>query len=191
MDSEGSLLCSQEPMTRSYPKQFQTSPCPSKWFCKIDLKQLFVVGFPPPKHTPILSPPIHVTYYTYLILDSITQVIFGEEYNHEAPHCAVFSSPLLTCSLWGPTDSLSTLFLNSLSLCLSHSVREEVSDLYKTTGKILVLYAMCSTVHVIPFTTHFIRRTNLLSVNCHHCMLLNKFKDQWSFVLLPPRINCV
>jgi len=32
MDSEGLLPCSQEPMTCSYPKPFQPSPCPPKWF---------------------------------------------------------------------------------------------------------------------------------------------------------------
>jgi polysaccharide pyruvyl transferase WcaK-like protein len=43
-------------------------------------------------------------------------------------------------SLLGPNIPLSTLFSNTLSLCSSLSVRDQVSHPYKTTGKITVLY---------------------------------------------------
>jgi hypothetical protein len=49
-------------------------------------------------------------------------------------HSPVTSSPL------GPTIPLRTLFCDTLSLCSSLSVRDQVSHPYKTTGRIMVLY---------------------------------------------------
>jgi hypothetical protein len=45
-------------------------------------------------------------------------------------------------SLLGPNIGLSPLFLNILSLCSSLIVRNKVSQPYKTTGKIIVLYTL-------------------------------------------------
>jgi hypothetical protein len=44
--------------------------------------------------------------------------------DHKAPHCAVFSTPLLSRTL-GPNISLSTLFSNTLGLCPSLIVRHK------------------------------------------------------------------
>jgi hypothetical protein len=43
-------------------------------------------------------------------------------------------------SVFGPNILLSTLFSNIRCLCSSLNVRDQVSDLYKTTGKIILLY---------------------------------------------------
>jgi predicted branched-subunit amino acid permease len=45
----------------------------------------------------------------------------------------------LHSSLLGPNILLSTLFLNTLSLCYSLNVRDQFSHPYKTTGRIVVL----------------------------------------------------
>jgi hypothetical protein len=53
-----------------------------------------------------------------------------------------FSS--VTSSLLGPNILLSTLFSNTLSVCSSFNVRDQVSHPYRTTGKIIVLYILIS-----------------------------------------------
>jgi hypothetical protein len=45
-------------------------------------------------------------------------------------------------SLFGPNIPLSTLFSNTLSLCSSLNVRDQVSHPYRTTGKIIALYIL-------------------------------------------------
>jgi polysaccharide pyruvyl transferase WcaK-like protein len=42
----------------------------------------------------------------------------------------------------GPNIPLSTLFSNTLSLCSSLNVRDQVSHQYKTSGRIMVLYIL-------------------------------------------------
>jgi len=44
--------------------------------------------------------------------------------------------------LLGPNMLLSSLFSNALSLCSFHSLGRHVSDLYKTTGKIMFFYIL-------------------------------------------------
>jgi hypothetical protein len=46
----------------------------------------------------------------------------------------------VTSSLFGPNIPLNTLFSNTLSLCSSFNVRDQVSQPYRTTVKITVLY---------------------------------------------------
>jgi polysaccharide pyruvyl transferase WcaK-like protein len=55
--------------------------------------------------------------------------------------CNFLHSPI-TSSLLGPNILLRTLFSNTLSLCSSLSVRDQVSHPYKTTGIIMVLYIL-------------------------------------------------
>jgi hypothetical protein len=52
--------------------------------------------------------------------------------------CSFLHSPV-TSSLLGPNILLNTLFPNTLSLCYSLNVSDQVSHPYKTTGKIIVL----------------------------------------------------
>jgi hypothetical protein len=51
----------------------------------------------------------------------------------------------VTSSLFGPNILLRTLFLNILSLCSTLNVRNQVSHLYKTTGRIMILYILTFT----------------------------------------------
>jgi hypothetical protein len=51
----------------------------------------------------------------------------------------------VTLSLFSQNILLSTLFSNTFSLCTLLNVRNQVSHLYKTTGKIIVLYILIFT----------------------------------------------
>jgi hypothetical protein len=55
--------------------------------------------------------------------------------------CNFLHSPV-TSSLFGPNILLRTLSSNTLSLCSSLNVRDQVSHPYKTTGRIMVLYIL-------------------------------------------------
>jgi hypothetical protein len=55
--------------------------------------------------------------------------------------CSLLHS-LVASSLLGPNILLSTLFSNTLSLCSSLSVRDQISHPYKTTGKTTALYTL-------------------------------------------------
>jgi hypothetical protein len=50
--------------------------------------------------------------------------------------------PPVTSSLFGPNILLSILFSNTLSLCSSLNVRDQVSHPYRTKGKLVVLYIL-------------------------------------------------
>jgi hypothetical protein len=56
------------------------------------------------------------------------------------------SSPLFCHFLISPNIRLSALFSDTLSLCSSPSVKDQVSHSYKTTGKIMVLYILISVI---------------------------------------------
>jgi hypothetical protein len=66
---------------------------------------------------------------------------------------------LVTSSLFGPNILLSTLFSNTLSLCSSLNVRDQVSHPYKTTGKIIALYIL---IFMLPGTEQILR--NIISL---------------------------
>jgi hypothetical protein len=67
--------------------------------------------------------------------------------NHEAHYAIFFHSPV-TSSLFGPNILLSTLFSNTLSLCSSLNVRDQVSHQYRTNTYLLpqlyILRLLCS-----------------------------------------------
>ena len=74
-----------------------------------------------------------------ILLNFITWTIIGEEYRTiSSPLCSFFHS-LVTSSLLGPNILLSTLFSNTLSLCSSLNVSDQLSHPCKTTGTIIVL----------------------------------------------------
>jgi len=111
MEPEGSLPHSQEPATCSFSEPDQSSPClhPTSWIFILILSShlyqglpsgLFPSGFPTKTmYAPLLSP-IRVTLFFFLILlNFITQIIFGEEYR-------LWSSSLCCLLLFHVTSSL-------------------------------------------------------------------------------------
>jgi hypothetical protein len=56
-----------------------------------------------------------------------------------------FLPPPDTSFLFCPNIFISTLFSNTLHLCFSLKVRDQVSHPYKTTGKIIILYILMYT----------------------------------------------
>jgi hypothetical protein len=70
----------------------------------------------------------------------IILIILGEEYKSRSSLLCNFLYSPVTSYLFGPNIFLSTLFSNTLSLCFSLNVRDQVSHPYRTTDKIIVLY---------------------------------------------------
>jgi hypothetical protein len=66
-------------------------------------------------------------------------MISGDEYKLWSSSLCNFLHSPVTSSLLGPNILLRTLFSNTLSLCSSLSVRDQVPHPYKTTGTIMVL----------------------------------------------------
>ena len=154
MEPEGSSRCSKEPFKSPYPEPHKSSPCPhpTSWRSILILtshlrlglpRGLFPSGFPAKTlYTPLLVT-IRATCPTHLILfHFITRTILSEEYRSwSSSLCSFLHSPV-TSSLLRPNILLSTLFSNSLSLCSTRNLRDQVSHPYKTTGKIIVLYIL-------------------------------------------------
>jgi hypothetical protein len=64
---------------------------------------------------------------------------------YETSHYAVYLQPPVKSSLFVPNILLSTLFSNTLNLCSSRNIRGKLSNPYRTTGKIIVLYILIFT----------------------------------------------
>ena len=85
----------------------------------------------------LLLSPIRATCPTHLILlDFITQTILGEEYRPLSSSLCSFLDSLVTSSLLSPNILLNTLFSNTLSLCPSLNVSDQVSHPHKKWAKL-------------------------------------------------------
>ena len=118
---------------------------------------LFPSGFPTKTpYTPLLFP-LHATCPAHLILlDFITRTILGEDYRSLSSSLCSFIHSSVTSSVLGP-NILNTPFSYTISLRSSLNVSDQVSHLYKTTDKIIVL-------SVIYMTFEF----NKIGVECKY-----------------------
>jgi hypothetical protein len=87
----------------------------------------------------ISAHPISNTCPIYIILLGLfTLLICSEVCTLQSSSLCSFLYPLITSYFSDPYIFLSTLFLNTVSLCSFLSARDQLSYPYKTTGKIIV-----------------------------------------------------
>ena len=148
METNGSLPHSQVPAAYPYPEPVRSSPYPHTPFPEgpyyppiyfwLSQAVSFLQVSPPVLYTPLFSR-IRATCPAHPILDFITRTILGEEYRSLSSSLCSFLHAPVTSSLLGQNILFSTLFSNTLSLCSSFNVSDQVSHPYKTIGKVVCL----------------------------------------------------
>ena len=153
MEPEYSLTHSQVPAMCPNPVTAPSSPQPTSYFLSIYLNIIFQskpwsakcslsLKVPHRKLAYASLSPIRATCPAHPILDFITRTILGEQYSSFSSSLCSFLHSAVTSSLLSQNSLLSTLFSNTLCLCSSLNVSDQVSHPYKTTGRIIVLYIL-------------------------------------------------
>ena len=145
----GSLPFSHMPATCPYPEPDRSSICLTSSRSILILCSHLHLGLtsdPLPLDSPtktLYMPPHSPICPAHLILHHfITWTMLSEQYRSlSSSLCSFLHSPV-TLTLLGPNILLSTLLSNTLSLCSSLNVSDQVSHPYKTTRKITVLYIL-------------------------------------------------
>jgi hypothetical protein len=125
----------------------------------------------------------------HLTLLDLTRIICSGEYKlWSSPLCSFLHSPV-TSSPLGPNILLSTLFSNTLNLCSSLNVTDQVSHPYKTAGRITVL---C----VLTFTFLDSRREDRRlwtqwqqAFPEFSLLLISSCMQFWSVIVVPRHLN--
>ena len=152
MEPKSSLPPLQVAATCPSPEPDQSSPCPHPTSCRSILifsyhlwpslpSGLFPSGFlTKTLYVPLLSPICATCSAHFILLDLISRTILGEEYRSFTSSACRFLHSFVTSSLLG-TNILNNPFSNTLSLCSSLNVSDQVSHSNKT-DKIIVLYIL-------------------------------------------------
>ena len=140
-----------------------------KWSLSLRFPHQNAVYASPRPHTCYM--PAHL-----ILLDFITWIILGEEYRSlSSPLCSfLYSSVAL--SLLCPNILLGTLFSNTLNLRHSLNVSDQVSHLYKTRDKIIVLYILIFKFWIATWKTveYNIMRKSIICTPHHTIRVFNQ-----------------
>ena len=175
MKPKGVLRHSKLPTTCPYPEPDQSSLHPSL-FLKINFNIIIPITFVSPKWslslrsqhknpvcTSLVSLTCHIPrpslYYWFIIWWRVEILKFLL--------CNLFHFPVISSLLY-QNIILSTLFCNTLSLCSSFSVKDQVSHPYETTGKIIVLY-----ISILMFLNIKLKKKDSVPNSSKHYMTSN------------------
>jgi hypothetical protein len=138
MEPENSLLYSQVPSTGPYPELGQSSP-----YQPILSMILFNITLPLMSKPSFWFSHQNPTCHGHLVfLDLIILIILQEDYKSWSFSLCSFLHLPTTSNFFSQNILLSTLFSNTLCLCSFLNVRDQVSQPYKTTGRIILLYIL-------------------------------------------------